>query len=151
MDAQIRRLVVTGTEQNDVQILSDACQKLRQNFQVNLVQGKDTIGQDIYVLLAESALDLNANSIADECLQMFFSSSPVKSQFVGRAYLCQFRIYMPKTAQDFASLNNAIPFLQKCLTFASASPRYQFLVYNASVIYYNYVRPFFRDGYRKYL
>ncbi len=66
-------------------------------------------------------------------------------------------------------MNNAIPFLQKCLAFASASPRlvwnyfiikkpifiqflrYQFLVYNASVIYFNYVRPFFRDGYRKYL
>jgi hypothetical protein len=29
--------------------------------------------------------------------------------------------------------------------------RYQFLVYNASVIYFNCVRPFFRDGYRKYL
>jgi len=41
--------------------------------------------------------------MANECLQMFFSSSPVKSQFVGRAYLCQFRIYMPKTAQDFVS------------------------------------------------
>jgi hypothetical protein len=31
------------------------------------------------------------------------------------------------------------------------SLRYQFLVYNASVIYFNYIRPFFRDGYRKYL
>ncbi len=89
---------------------------------MNLVQSKGTIGQDIYVLLAESALDvrfrclflslyelsiryiqLNNNSIADECLQMFFSSSPVKSQFVGRAYLCQFRMYMPTTAQDFVS------------------------------------------------
>ena len=29
--------------------------------------------------------------------------------------------------------------------------RYQFLVYNASVIYFNYIRPFFRDGYRQYL
>lgn len=109
----------------DVQLLSKAFQKLQQNFQVNLVQSKDTIGQDIYVLLAESALDvrlnlffsnvniqvlyfvfffiwkLNANSIADECLQMFFSSSPVRSQFVGRAYLCQFRMYMPKAAQDY--------------------------------------------------
>ncbi|CAF0762870.1 unnamed protein product [Rotaria sordida] len=151
MDAQIRRLVVTGAEQNDIKLLSEAFHKLQQNFQVNLVQSKDTIGQDIYVLLAESALDLNADSITDECLQMFFSLSPVKSQFVGRAYLCQFRMYMPKTAQDFASLNNAIPFLQKCLSFASASPRYQFLVYNASVIYFNYVRPFFRVGYRKYL
>ncbi|CAF0931723.1 unnamed protein product, partial [Adineta ricciae] len=151
MDAQIRRLVVSGTEQSDVKILTDAFQKLKQNFQINLVQGKDTVGQDIYVLLAESALDLNANSIADECLQMFFSTSPVKSQFVGRAYLCQFRLYMPKAALDYASLNNAIPFLQKCLSFASASPRYQFLVYNASVIYFNYIRPFFRDGYRKYL
>ncbi|CAF4287293.1 unnamed protein product [Rotaria sp. Silwood2] len=151
MDAQIRRLVVTGTEQNDIKLLSDAFHKLQQNFQVNLVQSKDTIGQDIYVLLAESALDLNADSITDECLQMFFSLSPVKSQFVGRAYLCQFRMYMPKAAQDFTSLNNAIPFLQKCLTFASISPRYQFLVYNTSVIYFNYVRPFFRVGYRKYL
>ncbi|CAF4079310.1 unnamed protein product, partial [Rotaria magnacalcarata] len=151
MDAQIRRLVVTGAESNDIQLLSDAFQKLQQNFQVNLVQSKDTIGQDIYVLLAESALDLNADSIADECLQMFFSLSPVRSQFVGRAYLCQFRMYMPKAAQDFGSLNNAIPFLQKCLSFAAVSPRYQFLVYNASVIYFNYIRPFFRTDYRKYL
>lgn len=42
----------------DIQLLSDAFHKLQQNFQVNLVQSKDTIGQDIYVLLAESALDV---------------------------------------------------------------------------------------------
>lgn len=48
------------------------------------------------------------DSIADECLQMFFSLSPVKSQFVGRAYLCQFRIYMPKAAQDFVSITKQI-------------------------------------------
>jgi len=29
--------------------------------------------------------------------------------------------------------------------------RYQFLVYNASVIYFNSMRPFFRDGFRQYL
>jgi hypothetical protein len=74
MDAQIRRLVVAGAEQKgsfcsyrstfldlfflDLQLLSDAFDKLKQNFQVNLVQSKDTIGQDIYVLLAESALDV---------------------------------------------------------------------------------------------
>ena len=29
--------------------------------------------------------------------------------------------------------------------------RYQFLIYNASVIYFNCVRPFFRDGFRKHL
>ena len=74
MDAQIRRLVVAGAEQKgsfcsclsvffdllfvDLHLLSDAFDKLKQNFQVNLVQSKDTIGQDIYVLLAESALDV---------------------------------------------------------------------------------------------
>ena len=75
MDAQIRRLVVAGAEQNglfcfshsryssihcfvDLHLLSDAFDKLKQNFQVNLVQSKDSIGQDIYVLLAESALDV---------------------------------------------------------------------------------------------
>ena len=45
----------------DIKILSDAFQKLKQNFQVNLVQGKDTVGQDIYVLLAESALDVSSS------------------------------------------------------------------------------------------
>lgn len=34
-----------------------------------------------------------------------------------------------------------------CINF----DRYQFLVYNASVVYFSYVRPFFRDGYRKHL
>lgn len=29
--------------------------------------------------------------------------------------------------------------------------RYKFLVYNASVIYFNYIRPFLRDNFRKYL
>ena len=42
----------------DLHLLSDAFDKLKQNFQVNLVQSKDSIGQDIYVLLAESALDV---------------------------------------------------------------------------------------------
>ncbi len=82
MDAQIRRLVVAGNEQNglfyffpfpfyfsvnlnilDIQLLTDAFDKLKQNFQVNLVQSKDTIGQDIYVLLAESALDVRLSFV----------------------------------------------------------------------------------------
>ncbi len=42
----------------DIKLLSDAFHKLQQNFQVNLVQSKGTIGQDIYILLAESALDV---------------------------------------------------------------------------------------------
>lgn len=77
MDAQIRRLVIAGTEQNgwipfvcpyrliirfnlflDLQLLNEAYDKIKQNFQVNLVQSKDSIGQDIYVLLAEGALDV---------------------------------------------------------------------------------------------
>ena len=80
MDAQVRRLVVAGAEQKgsfcfylsvffdplivDLQLLSDAFDKLKQNFQVNLVQSKDTIGQDIYVLLAESALDVGQASLS---------------------------------------------------------------------------------------
>lgn len=47
----------------DLHLLSDAFDKLKQNFQVNLVQSKDSIGQDIYVLLAESALDVRQTQL----------------------------------------------------------------------------------------
>ena len=87
MDAQVRRLVIAGTEQNgliyfvcshlliirldlflDLQLLNEAYDKLKQNFQVNLVQSKDSIGQDIYVLLAEGALDVRYNKDSDNIL-----------------------------------------------------------------------------------
>ena len=48
----------------DIQLLSDAFNKLKQNFQVNLVQSNETIGQDIYVLLAESALNVSSFYLA---------------------------------------------------------------------------------------
>lgn len=45
----------------DIQLLTEAFNKLKQNFQVNLVQSKDSIGQDIYILLAEAALDVRSS------------------------------------------------------------------------------------------
>ncbi|KAI4530356.1 hypothetical protein MG293_019245 [Ovis ammon polii] len=46
---------------------------------------------------------------------------------------------------------NCVTQYMKAISFAKGEPRYYFLVYNASVLYWQMVRPFLRPGYRHYL
>uniref|UniRef100_A0A8C8R7C4 Uncharacterized protein n=1 Tax=Pelusios castaneus TaxID=367368 RepID=A0A8C8R7C4_9SAUR len=83
-----------------------------------------------------------------DCLQMYFKGRHPVNQFMGRAYLCQSQLYTPISTDNLEEFEKFVMYLMKALDFAIHDPRYYFLIYNASVIYWQIVRPYLKPGFR---
>jgi hypothetical protein len=75
----------------------------------------------------------------------------ISNQFVARAYLCQFQLLVPKGTNELENLDKSIPFLLKAIDYSKQNKRYHFMVYNASLIYWKYVRIFIKIRYKRLL
>ncbi|KAL3864704.1 hypothetical protein ACJMK2_006363 [Sinanodonta woodiana] len=115
------------------------------------VDSPESFSPDLYVLCAEVAFQNGFHDMARECLKMYFMKPAPANQFLCRAYLCQAQLLAPQTANNPDQLEKAVIYLLKAITFAKTNPRYHFLVYNASVIYWQFCRPFLKQNYRQYL
>nr|KAG5695793.1 hypothetical protein BaRGS_013391 [Batillaria attramentaria] len=82
---------------------------------------------------------------------MFFMRQQPANQFVIRAYLCQAQLLAPQDANNPEQLDKAVVYLLKAIAMAKKTQRYYFLVYNASVLYWNFCRPFLKPNYRQFL
>ncbi|CAH1785035.1 unnamed protein product [Owenia fusiformis] len=123
----------------------------------NVAQSKPTIdapepfGQELYVLCAEIAFQHGKLDMAKDCLKMYFIKPPPANQFLCRAYLCQSQLLAPTSADNPEQLEKAVVYLVKAINFAKKNPRYHFLVYNASVLYWQFCRPFLKPNFRRFL
>uniref|UniRef100_A0A673CB68 Uncharacterized protein n=1 Tax=Sphaeramia orbicularis TaxID=375764 RepID=A0A673CB68_9TELE len=72
---------------------------------------------------------------------MYFEANPPANQFLGRAYLCQGQLKSP--LEDF---EEAVLYFLKAIEVSKHEPRYHFLVFNASVLYFQTVRPLLQPG-----
>ncbi|XP_025029883.1 cilia- and flagella-associated protein 46, partial [Python bivittatus] len=106
---------------------------------------------DLYVLCAEQAYQMGFPEISHDCLQMYFKGKAPVNQFLGRAYLCQSQLHTPVSTDNLEQFEKFIINLLKTIDFALGDPRYYFLIYNASVIYWKNVRPFLKPGFRYFL
>ncbi|GFO25849.1 cilia- and flagella-associated protein 46-like [Plakobranchus ocellatus] len=155
MDASIRKLLTNAEnyaagEKNPA--LQQAYTLLRNVAETRpAVDAPESFGQDLYVLCAEFAFQHGNPEVAKECLKMFFMRQPPANQFLCRAYLCQAQLMAPTNANNPEQLEKAVVYVLKAISFAKKSSRYHFLVYNASVIYWQFCRPFLKPGYRQYL
>ncbi|GFS07539.1 cilia- and flagella-associated protein 46 [Elysia marginata] len=155
MDASIRKLLTNAEnyaagEKNPA--LQQAYTLLRNVAETRpAVDAPESFGQDLYVLCAEFAFQHGNPEVAKECLKMFFMRQPAANQFLCRAYLCQAQLMAPQNANNPEQLEKAVVYVLKAISFAKKSQRYHFLVYNASVIYWQFCRPFLKPGYRQYL
>ncbi|XP_056005172.1 cilia- and flagella-associated protein 46-like isoform X7 [Ostrea edulis] len=155
MDTSIRTLLTKaqafiGHENN--QHLHQAYQLLRNVAESKpAVDTPESFGSDLYVICAETAFQNGMPDMARECLKMYFMKPPPANQFLCRAYLCQAQLLAPKEANYPEQLEKAVVYLVKAISFAKKNPRYHFLVYNASVIYWQFCRPFLKHNYRQYL
>ncbi len=75
----------------------------------------------------------------------------IANQFLGRAYLCQFELLAPTGTHQLDSLEQSVPFLFKAIDYSKENKRYNFLIYNSSVIFWKYARAFMKIGFKKYL
>ncbi|XP_076434592.1 cilia- and flagella-associated protein 46-like isoform X2 [Babylonia areolata] len=155
MDTSIRSLLSSaetykGSEKNPY--LQQAYMQLRNVAESRpAVDAPDPFGQDLYVLCAETAYQYGHNEIARDCLKMFFMKQQPANQFLIRAYLCQAQLLAPQNANNPEQLDKAVVYMLKAISMAKKTPRYHFLVYNASVLYWQFCRPFLKPNYRQYL
>ncbi|XP_041368339.1 cilia- and flagella-associated protein 46-like isoform X2 [Gigantopelta aegis] len=155
MDNSIRSLLTgaekcTGCEKNPP--LQQAYVLLRNIAETRpAVDAPEPFGVDLYVRCAEIAFRNGQVDMAKECLKMFFMKPPPHNQFLCRAYLCQAQLLAPQNANNPEQLEKAVVYLLKAISFAKETPSYHFLVYNASVLYWQFCRPFLKPMYRQYL
>uniref|UniRef100_A0A3B5B3J4 Cilia and flagella associated protein 46 n=1 Tax=Stegastes partitus TaxID=144197 RepID=A0A3B5B3J4_9TELE len=75
------------------------------------------------------------------CLKMYFEGNPPANQFLCRAYLCQGQLKSPP--EDF---EEAVMCFVKAIEISKHDPRYHFMVFNASVLYFQTVQPLLQPG-----
>uniref|UniRef100_A0A8D0Q223 Cilia and flagella associated protein 46 n=1 Tax=Sus scrofa TaxID=9823 RepID=A0A8D0Q223_PIG len=111
----------------------------------------ESFSPDLFVLCAEQALKMGRPGMSQDCIQMYFKVKGPVTQFLGRAHLCRAQLCAPKSTEDMGDFENCVTQYMKTVNFARGEPRYHFLVYNASVLYWQMVRPFLKPGYRRHL
>uniref|UniRef100_U3JF47 Uncharacterized protein n=1 Tax=Ficedula albicollis TaxID=59894 RepID=U3JF47_FICAL len=76
---------------------------------------------------------------------MYFKGRFPVNQFLGRAYLCQGQLHAPHSTDNLEEFEKFVLFFMKAILTGLT---YFFLVYNASVLYWQLVRPFLKPGFR---
>ncbi|XP_076982551.1 cilia- and flagella-associated protein 46 isoform X2 [Tamandua tetradactyla] len=111
----------------------------------------ESFSPDLFVLCAEQALEMGQPDMSEDCIQMYFKGKAPVTQFLGRAHLCRAQLCAPRSAENLEEFENCVTQYMKAINFAKGEPRYYFLVYNASVLYWQMVRPFLKPGFRRHL
>ncbi|RDD36124.1 Cilia- and flagella-associated protein 46 [Trichoplax sp. H2] len=150
MDNKIRVILGALNQENDKVLLNEVYQLLKYGVEVR-DDSVDAIQASWYVLTAEVAFERGYRALAKDCLEMFFRKSPPEDQFLGRGYLCQAQLHAPVSKKDTENLEVAVSYITRAINFARKTTRYHFLVYNASVIYWKFCRPFLTAGHRHHL
>uniref|UniRef100_A0A8C3PLQ7 Uncharacterized protein n=1 Tax=Calidris pygmaea TaxID=425635 RepID=A0A8C3PLQ7_9CHAR len=111
------------------------------------LDSSDNFSTDLYVLCAEQAFQLGYLEMSSDCLQMYFKGRFPVNQFLGRAYLCQGQLHTPLSTDNLEKFEKFVLFFMKAIDFATHDQRYYFLVYNASVLYWQLVRSYLKPGF----
>ncbi|XP_074194762.1 LOW QUALITY PROTEIN: cilia- and flagella-associated protein 46 [Rhinolophus sinicus] len=111
----------------------------------------ESFSPDLFVLCAEQALKMGQPEVSEDCIQMYFKVKGPVTQFLGRAHLCRAQLCAPKSTENLEEFENCVTQYMKVINFAKGEPRYHFLVFNASVLYWRMARPFLKPGYSHHL
>ncbi|MEE6521387.1 hypothetical protein FKM82_019562 [Ascaphus truei] len=151
MDMTIRQHLSAAENQQDADALLNAYKLIQDANTDRSVDVPENFSCDLYILCAEQAIQVGNPSVSRDCLQMYFKSNPPTNQFFGRAYLCEAQLHVPQSANNVDELKRSVAFYLKAIEFAKQQQRYYFLVSNASVLYWQTVRPFLKSGSRHHL
>ncbi|KAJ8359853.1 hypothetical protein SKAU_G00163780 [Synaphobranchus kaupii] len=147
MDLQIRQFLTKAETQKDADALKNAYDLIHEGTKEKAVSGGRCFCPELYVYCAEQAFQLGLTEISENCLLMYFKGKPPANQFLCRAYLCQGQV----SSQNLESLDDvekAVMYFLKAIEISKEQSRYHFLVFNASVLYFQTIRPFLRPGSR---
>ncbi|XP_032397583.1 cilia- and flagella-associated protein 46 [Etheostoma spectabile] len=140
MDQDIRQYLTKAKEQQDSGALQSAYQLIKDSIAVAGTSGRTPcIAPELYVVCAEAALQLGCLEISTACLKMYFEGNPPANQFLCRAYLCQGQLKSPPATGSVEDFEEAVLYFLKAIEISKREPRYHFIVFNASVLYFQTV------------
>nr|XP_021336588.1 cilia- and flagella-associated protein 46 [Danio rerio] len=143
MDLRIRQYLSKAEEKRDAAYLRKA---------YDLLRASDARSQsELSVLCAEQCLQLGCWEMAEDCLMMFWERKAPVNQFLCRAHLCQGQLISSRSINTAEDLEKAVMCFLKAIEIAKDKCRYHFLVFNASLLYFQAVRRFLRPGQRHLL
>ncbi|XP_009464689.1 PREDICTED: tetratricopeptide repeat protein 40 [Nipponia nippon] len=149
MELAVRERLSAAESRRDVQALKNAYELIKSASQgKSALDSSDNFSTDLYVLCAEQAFQLGYLEMSSDCLQMYFKGRFPVNQFLGRAYLCQGQLHTPLSTDNLEEFEKFVLFFMKAIDFATHDRRYYFLIYNASVLYWQLVRPYLKPGFR---
>ncbi|XP_027384270.1 cilia- and flagella-associated protein 46 isoform X1 [Bos indicus x Bos taurus] len=152
MDLVITQELARAESQQDADSLRRAYQLIKSaNLGKSEFDPTESFSPDLFVVCAEQALKMGQREVSEDCIQMYFKVKGPVTQFLGRAHLCRAQLCAPKSTENMEEFENCVTQYMKAINFAKGEPRYYFLVYNASVLYWQMVRPFLKPGYRHHL
>ncbi|XP_065779668.1 cilia- and flagella-associated protein 46 isoform X5 [Muntiacus reevesi] len=152
MDLVITQELARAESQQDADALKRAYHLIKSaNLGKSEFDPTESFSPDLFVLCAEQALKMGQREVSEDCIQMYFKVKGPVTQFLGRAHLCRAQLCAPKSTENLEEFENCVTQYMKAINFAKGEPRYHFLVYNASVLYWQMVRPFLKPGYRHHL
>ncbi|XP_026968831.1 cilia- and flagella-associated protein 46 [Sagmatias obliquidens] len=148
MDPVIMQELARAESQQDAASLKRAYQLIKSaNLGKSEFDPTESFSPDLFVLCAEQALKMGQPEVSEDCIRMYFKVKGPVTQFLGRAHLCRAQLCAPKSTENMEEFENCVTQYMKAINFAKGEPRYYFLVYNASVLYWQMVRPFRKPGY----
>nr|XP_030688013.1 cilia- and flagella-associated protein 46 [Globicephala melas] len=148
MDPVIMQELARAESQQDAASLKRAYQLIKSaNLGKSEFDPTESFSPDLFVLCAEQALKMGQPEMSEDCIRMYFKVKGPVTQFLGRAHLCRAQLCAPKSTENMEEFENCVTQYMKAINFAKGEPRYYFLVYNASVLYWQMVRPFRKPGY----
>ncbi|XP_075389603.1 cilia- and flagella-associated protein 46 [Tenrec ecaudatus] len=152
MDLIITQQLAHADSQQDVASLWKAYELIKSaNLGKSEFDPTESFSPDLFILCAEQALKMGQQDMSQDCIQMYFKVKGPVTQFLGRAHLCRAQLCAPKSPENLAEFDDCVTQYMKTINFAKGEPRYYFLVYNASVLYWQMVRPFLKPGFRHHL
>ncbi|XP_069914365.1 cilia- and flagella-associated protein 46 isoform X3 [Oryctolagus cuniculus] len=152
MDLVITQELARAESQQDVASLQRAYELIKSaNRGKSELDPSESFSPDLFVLCAEQALKMGEPEVSQDCIQMYFKVKGPVTQFLGRAHLCRAQLCAPKSSDNLEEFENCVTQYMKAINFAKGEPRYYFLVYNASVLYWQMVRPFLKPGYHHHV
>lgn len=137
----MREYISKARGKQDAEALQIACKIITKPG-----SSRQGISPDIYVLCAEAALQLGCVEITKACLKMYFEGNPPANQFLCRAYLCQGQLESPPATGSVDEFEKTVDCYLKAIEIAKHKPSYHSLVFNASVLYFQTVRPLLQPG-----
>ncbi|XP_065641245.1 cilia- and flagella-associated protein 46 isoform X1 [Hydra vulgaris] len=137
-------LLIKAVESNDVISFKDAFVKLTQAPK-NVA---NLLPSSLLIKSAEAAIKFKKLDDAEWCIKEYFLTTQSKDEFFCRAYLCQSQLYIPNTCKDVKSFELSVGCLLTAIQNAKIHESFYYLVYNASVLFWSFSRPFMIVGYR---